>query len=202
MFVKDWMTPDPVTISGDASLADAHALFNEHTFRHLPVVGGEGVLLGIVTLADLMSATLGVVEGAADQAAVRDGLGAASVKDYMNRQPIAVDVDETLETAALLMREYKIGALPVLNEGNLVGVLTETDVFSVLIDALGLQAGGARMVIDLPEGGSNKAALETLERLTEKGLEIASIATYHPRHEHGKARMVVRAVGEGETAKF
>jgi acetoin utilization protein AcuB len=150
MFVRDCMTPDPKTIESDVTVDDAFALMRALKIRHLPVVRGHRVI-GIVSWTDLMRATpperVGV-RARATQAHIRK----AEVADIMTADPVTTDPDVPVELAARTLREHKIGALPVVERGLLVGIVTESDLFDVLIDMLGGDLRGARVSIRLTRG--------------------------------------------------
>jgi acetoin utilization protein AcuB len=124
--VRDLMSRTPITASSDTSVLDARALMAKERIRHLPVTDSNGELLGIVTDRDIRltlpspATTLSVWE-------MNHLLAKLAVGDVMTKSPITVDPDRDAREAAWLMLEQKIGALPVLKEGRLVGILTETD---------------------------------------------------------------------------
>ena len=126
MLVRDWMTPNPRTVAPDTPVLDAIKMLKDQGYRRLPVLEGDR-LVGIVTDKDLKDAmpskatTLSVWE-------LNYLLSKLTVSEVMAKPVITVDADEPLEEAALLMEEYKVGGLPVLSEGRLVGIITITDV--------------------------------------------------------------------------
>ena len=130
--VSDWMTKDVVTAEPDTFMLDAHRRMREHKIRRLPVVK-RGRLVGIMTRSDVRSAepsaatTLNVWE-------MNYLLAQLQVKNVMTSNPITIRPDDTIKRAAELMHDNRIGALPVVKNGNqLVGILTESDVFRILI---------------------------------------------------------------------
>lgn len=117
--VKDWMSVNVVTIGPDTSVQDAHQLMREKSVRRLPVVR-KGKLIGILSLGDVREATH-------DESHLK-------VHEVMAQNVVAVGIDDTVKTAAMLMYTNKIGALPVIdNRDQLVGIITESDIFKVLI---------------------------------------------------------------------
>ena len=131
--VKNWMTADVVTISPEATLPDAHRIMIEQEVRRLPVVTGDGRLEGIVTLGDVRGAepseatTLSIWE-------MNYLLGRLTVGEIMTRTPVTVINSATIGTVARLMLENRIGGVPVVNEmGKLEGIITESDIFSMVI---------------------------------------------------------------------
>jgi len=188
MLVRDWMTPNPTTITPDTPVLDAIKLLKDQGYRRLPVVDG-GKLVGIVTDKDLKDAmpskatTLSVWE-------LNYLLSKLTVAEVMAKPVITVEADEPLEEAALLMEEYRIGGLPVMEKGNLVGIITITDVLKAFIEVMGLKEGGLRLTLDVAD---EPGALERLGAAV-KPSNIVSVATAGRRD--GKRIVVIRVTGE------
>ncbi len=129
--VKDWMTPDPVTIDPHTTLPEANRLMKECNIRRLPVVE-KGILVGIVTLGDIREASpsnataLSIYE-------LNYLLARLTVGEIMSKDPISIAPDTSIEAAAKLMLEHKIGCLPVIADGKLIGIITESDIFRLLV---------------------------------------------------------------------
>jgi CBS domain-containing protein len=129
--VREWMSPNPITITPKTSLGAANRLMKENNIRRLPVVQ-DGKLVGIVTLGDLREASpsdatsLSIFE-------IHYLLAKLTVEDIMTRDPVTVSPDTTVYDAAQLMLENKIGGLPVVEEGHVVGVITESDIFRMVV---------------------------------------------------------------------
>lgn len=128
--VRDWMTPNPITIVPKTTLPDAHKLMREAKVRRLPVVD-HGRLVGIVTLGDVREAqpsdatTLSIYE-------LNYLLSKLTVDRIMTREPLTIAPDATIHQAARVMLDHKIGGLPVMEDERLVGIITESDIFRVL----------------------------------------------------------------------
>ncbi len=142
--VKDWMITDVVTAKPKTPMLDAHNIMREKGIRRMPVVSKDGKLAGIITRSDVREAqpsdatTLNVWE-------INYLLARLQVRDIMSKDVFTVKPEDTIKTAAALMHEHQIGALPVVNDvGNLVGILTESDIFRILIswfnEEMGLDA--------------------------------------------------------------
>ncbi len=189
MLVREWMTPDPVTIRPDTPVLEAMRHLKEKGFRRLPVVE-NGRLVGIVTDKDLKDAmpskatTLSVWE-------LNYLLSKLTVSEVMAKPVITVGVDEPLEEAALLMEEYKIGGLPVLEGGRLVGIITITDVLKSFIEVMGLKEGGLRITFDTPD---RPGALARAAQAVPPA-NIVSVAT--AGMHGGLRRIVMRVTGDG-----
>ncbi len=130
--VRDWMTPDPVTIGPKTTVPEAHKLMKEHDFRRLPVVNDHGRLIGIVTLSDLREAgpspatSLSIFE-------LNYLLAQLTIDKIMTRDVVTVSPDATIRDAANLMLKHEVGALPVMENGRLIGIITESDIFRVIV---------------------------------------------------------------------
>lgn len=162
MFVKNFMS-SPVTIaSPEQTLAEALRIMEQTQVRRLPVVD-HGKLVGILTRSDIHRVM---------------GAGATPmtvIKVVMTRDPETIAPDETLERAALTMIDYKISGLPVVDDGSLVGIVTESDIFRALVKMLGFENRGARLAMEL--SGSE----DILERIRKHvgGLQVQSLVTHH-----------------------
>lgn len=129
--VKDLMTRDVITISPKTSLAEAHHLMKSYGIRRLPVVE-QGELIGIVTRGDIRGAepseatTLSIWE-------INYLLARTTVSDIMTPRPLTIQQSATVSEAARLMLDKKISGLPVLDmAGNIIGILTESDIFRMI----------------------------------------------------------------------
>jgi len=124
------MTSNPYTISPDATIAEALDIMRSHKVRRLPVVK-SGKLVGIVTEREMLevspskATTLSVFE-------LNYLLAKTKVSAVMTKDVITISPDALLEEAALLMRDNTVGALPVVENGKLVGIITETNIFDAL----------------------------------------------------------------------
>ncbi len=130
--VRDWMTPNPITISPRTTLPEAHQIMKEKRIRRLPVVDENGHLVGIVTLGDIREASpsdatsLSIFE-------LNYLLARLTVDKIMTRKVITVTPDTPVYEAARLMLEHKIGGLPVVENGRVVGIITESDIFKMVV---------------------------------------------------------------------
>ena len=129
--VKDWMTPNPICATPLMTLPEAHQLMKEHRIRRLPVVD-RGKLVGIVTRGD--------VRGAAPSEATSLSIfelhylvGRITLERLMTKDPVTVPPDLTIGAAAQLMLQRKISGLPVAQDGKLVGIITESDIFRMVV---------------------------------------------------------------------
>jgi acetoin utilization protein AcuB len=130
--VRRWMREPVTTIGAEAPVREAVARMREQAIRHLPVVAGRGRLIGIVTDRDLRQVVFDAAVGGrlGDEAA---GLGELPVREVMTWGVVTVTPRTDLRTAAALMRERRMGALPVVEGARLVGMLTEHDLLAALV---------------------------------------------------------------------
>jgi len=139
--MRERIQRQPVTISPDASLLEARQLIHAKGIRHLPVVDENRNVVGIVTERDLMAA------------APPDSTRKINVSAFMtpNERLISITPDTLIEEAVQLLHDHKIRCLPVLEEGRLYGIFTETDALSHLVDIFGLKQQGTRLTIALED---------------------------------------------------
>ncbi len=130
--IKDWMTPDVITVSSSCTLPEAYWLMLEKEIRRLPVVE-EGALVGMVTLEDLRRMEPLRISGV-DLIHISDMLAKLPVRQLMTENPKTISPGASLIDAAHLMLEHKISALPVLDGDMLVGIITESDIFRAFIE--------------------------------------------------------------------
>jgi acetoin utilization protein AcuB len=144
MLVKQKMTKKPITTSTDMSVPDALNLMHEKKIHRLPVLDQHGKLVGIITEGDLLYAspspatTLNVWE-------MHALLAKLKVEKVMTRKIFTVTEDTPVEEAARIMVDNQISGLPVLRETELVGIITETDIFKVFISLFGALRPGVRV---------------------------------------------------------
>ena len=135
--VEDRMSGLPLTVRWDAPLIEAVRLMKEGRIRHLPVLDGGRRLVGIVTDRDLRQVVLDPRLQERFGAGLADALEGLTVRDIMTWAVITVRPETEIRDAARLLHQRKIGALPVVKNGRLVGILTETDVIRAFAEILG-----------------------------------------------------------------
>jgi CBS domain-containing protein len=129
--VQEVMTEKPIVISPGASLADANALMFENEIRRLPVVV-DNELVGIITLSDILR-TIPPNWGDADMQ-TRLAVVAHKVGDEMSNDPVTIAPDDTIQEAAARMLEYQVSGLPVVQDERVVGIITESDIFKLIVN--------------------------------------------------------------------
>jgi acetoin utilization protein AcuB len=189
MLVKNWMSKNVITIDANDTMQDALTLLREHSIRMLPVMK-KNRLVGIVTDRDLKKAS-------ASDATLLDVhellylLTKIKVKDIMTKDPITLPPDYTVEETARVLLENKISGAPVLDQsGKVIGTITQTDLFKVLISLTGIGNGGIQFgfqVEDRP--GSIR---EVADIIREFGGRMVSILTSYDRVPDGYRRVYIR----------
>jgi acetoin utilization protein AcuB len=194
MFVAEWMTPAPQSVSSKTPVMEAMQLLRKGGYRRLPVVDG-GRVSGIVTDRDLKSAT----PPKADTLSVYElnyQLSKLTVREVMTSPVVTVSPEDPVEQASLLMEEHKVSGLPVVSAGALKGMLTITDMLRAFVSMLGLRDGGTRVTVSLPDEpgvlaqAASAAAPSNIIAVVTAGVQAGS-----------RRELVLRVVGEG-TADF
>lgn len=129
LLVVDWMTRNPYTVSPWASLLDAYRLMSSYEIRRLPVVD-DGRLVGILTIDDVRSA---VPIGQYQLSEQNRRMAEKSVEEVMTSHPITINKHASVAEAAEILFDNKIGGLPVIEGGQLVGIITESDLFRLVM---------------------------------------------------------------------
>lgn len=143
MFVGERMSRPVITVSPEDPINDVLAMFRKEHIRRAPVLN-KGKLVGIVSETDLLNAspsdvsTLSIWE-------MNYLLSKVTVKRVMSKKVITVDVDTPIEEAARIMADNKIGGMPVMNNGRVAGIITETDLFKVLLELMGARQKATRV---------------------------------------------------------
>lgn len=137
MLVKDWMSEHVITLDENTSIMKAIQVLKEHKIRRIPVTR-ENKLVGIITDRDIKEVTPSKIT-TFEVHELYYLLSELRLKDIMTKDPITVYPDDTVEYAAVLMLENKISGLPVINnEGYVVGIITQTDIFKLFVNITGI----------------------------------------------------------------
>lgn len=197
MLVQERMTRNPITVNVDTSMHEALRLMRERKIRRLPVLDSAGKLVGMVSEKDLLYAS---PSPATTLSAFEINYLVAQIKvaRLMSRSLIAVGDDTPLEEAARIMVDNKVGGLPVVDRaGNLVGIITETDLFKVFLELLGAREHGLRLTLLVPDRRGMLAALAGA--IASLGGDILSLGTFAASTpERGLLTMKVRGAEREE----
>lgn len=146
------MVPSPITIPERTTIEEALEIMKVNSIRHLPVVAEGQRLKGFVTLADLR------------QALIPSMIGDLTLTDFMLTDPITVTPDDEIEVAAQKIYKHKIGGMPVVREGRVLGIITETDLLRAFIQMMGLLSASSRIDVQI---GNQPKALQTAMDIIE-----------------------------------
>ena len=143
MLVEGRMSRPVISVSPDMPIHDARNLFKTEQIRRAPVVK-NGKLIGIISDQDLIDAT----PSRATSLSIWEMnylISKITVKDVMSTDVVTINEDIPIEQAARIMVDNKIGGLPVMREGKVVGMITETDLFKVFLELMGARDNGVRV---------------------------------------------------------
>ena len=174
MLVGQRMSRPIITVTHDMPITDALNLLKQENIRRAPVVR-HGKLVGIVTIADIMNASpsqatsLSVWE-------INYLLSKITVKDVMTKDVKTVPEDMPIEEAARLMADTKIGGLPVMRGSEIVGMITETDLFKVFLEMMAARHKGVRVSFLVPNQAGELAKVSKL--LYKRGGNVLALGTF------------------------
>jgi acetoin utilization protein AcuB len=195
MLIKEYMTPQPVTVDEDTSVLDAAELMKDRKFRRFPVLRGDE-LIGIVTDRDLRSAAPSQVISFDEEERklmpeLHDMLARVKIGEIMTHDVLTVDSEQTIATAALLMLKHRISGLPVVDsQSELVGIVTEGDIFKVLVDFSGLYLGNTVLAFRLEDRPAS--IMEAANAIRKHEGRLASILTSYASADPGFRRVYFR----------
>ncbi|RLB04058.1 MAG: signal transduction protein [Deltaproteobacteria bacterium] len=160
MIVKQYMTANPITVTKEATVEDAIQLLKTNFIRHLPVVENDR-LIGWLTDANLRGALFPSM------------LEEITIKDIMIHDPITVEASESIEAAARLLVKNRIGGMPVIENEQLVGVITVIDLLNAFLEMLGILQSSSRIDV---KPRSTHGAIDSISSVIEReGSEIISV---------------------------
>ena len=175
MFVKLWMKTQLVTVKPSQTIAEAQAIMQQFHIRRIPVTDQEGRLVGIVTKHDIADASPSIIDGSS--AGAESGLSTTTpISTVMTVNPISVEPTTPLETVAKRMRKHKVGGMPVVEDGKLIGIITESDIFSAFTSVLGAEEEGARIEILVPK--TAKSFYEVTDICKRYRMNIQALTIY------------------------
>lgn len=160
MLVRDWMSKHPITTRPDASVPDALRVMQGSRVRQLPVMGDKDRLVGIVSLVDLFRASPSPATSLS-RWEVDYLLEQIKVEAVMTTDVITVTEDTAVEEAGRIMAESKVSGLPVMRGDELVGIITESHLFNILLDVFGARQSGVRVTAKMPLAKGGLAKLST-----------------------------------------
>jgi len=177
MLVAERMTRHPITIGPDTPVADALKRMRKEGVRRFPIVESKhGTLVGMVTEKELLYASPSPVTSLSVHE-LHYLLSKLTVDKVMTTELVTVSEDTPVEEAALLMIDRRISGLPVLRDGTLVGIITETDIFRTFTELFGAREEGVRLALLVPE--KKDELLEITQAIANLGGNIVALGTFH-----------------------
>ena len=198
MFVTDWMSKNVYTVNSDSPLSEAVKILREKKIKHLPVVDKKHAVVGVLSDRDIKeympskATTLDVFE-------LHNVLLETKIAKVMKKQVFTAKPDLPIEEAAMLMYDKNIGCLPIVENNKLVGIISDRDLFRVLVDITGVRQGGDRFYVVMPD--KLGVTGEVLDIIKKHGFRLDSVLTTYEGVQKGYKRVVVRTVGEKGNAE-
>ena len=194
MYVSDWMTKKVITIGPDDYLSDAITLMRDKGIKHLPVVKGDR-LKGIISDRDIKEYSPSKAT-ALDIYELHYLLAKMKIKDLMITKVITTAPDTPVEEAAMVLLDRNIDCLPVLDDGRLVGIISDRDIFHALVDITGVRHGGHRICVTIEDRpGSIR---EVADIIRKHGFHMQGILTSYEGVREGFRKVVLRTTEMGD----
>jgi len=188
------MTKKVITITPDDSVSDAVKLMKEKKIKHIPVLRDEK-LKGIISDRDIRefspskATSLDIYE-------LHYLLATTKVKEMMKTKVITITAESPVEEAAMLMLDNNIGSLPVVEGGRLAGIISDRDIFKVLVDITGIRHGGHRVALTVEDRPGS--VREVADIIRKYDFSLQSILTSYEKAPKGFRNVVIRCYGEGK----
>jgi len=192
MFVSDWMTKKVYTVTQNDSISDAIKLLKEKKVKHLPVIKDGSRIVGILSDRDIKDYTPSKVS-TFDIHELNYILFTTKVAKIMVKNVLTAAPDMPIEEAAMTMYDKNIGCLPVVDKNKLIGIISDKDLFRVLVDITGVRQGGSRFYVVLKD--KLGVTGEVLDVLRKHGFTLDSVLTTYEGAQKGYKRVVVRTKG-------
>lgn len=188
MLVRNWMTPEVITVTPETSLLKLGKIMKDHDVRRLPVIDKEDRLVGIISDRDVRDASPSKAT-TLDMYEMHYLLAEIKASDIMTPNPITIKPTDTVEKAAMIMLDNKIGGLPVINEDKrLEGIISDQDVFKALVIITGVREGGFQLGFAI----ANKpgAMKPIFDLLRQRGARILSVLSTN--NDEGERHIFLR----------
>jgi acetoin utilization protein AcuB len=189
MLIKNWMLPQQYSITADALAVEAVMLISEHNLKMLPVVD-EGRLRGVVHRRDLSEAAQ-CVTGSGDMCEMNYFCNKLKVKDIMVRMPVTVDINASVEDTLIMGKEMMMSTFPVMDNDDVVGVVSDREIFITLFKLL--EAGTKRTRITLSGVSLESGTLSKILKLVDENKGKARSIFTVPDKSNSDVRVIIRA---------
>ncbi|MCR5761687.1 MAG: CBS and ACT domain-containing protein [Sphaerochaetaceae bacterium] len=175
MIIERRMTRNPVTATPDMNIQEAKELMVKEKVHRLPVLDSEKKLVGVISEKDILEAAPSPVSTLSAYE-MNYLMSKLTVKKLMSRHPVTLDKNATIEEAARLMIDQDLSCLPVLEDGKLVGIVSKSDLFKILMELFGARHFGTRVefLVDDRMG----VLAEITSAVSKHGLNIVSYGTF------------------------
>lgn len=192
MFVSMWMSRELITASIDDSVSAIAELMHKHRIRRVPIVSKEDPekLLGIVSHTDVMHAFPLEVAPSSAAANTVDAVNKRHAGEVMTADPLSTTPEAPIESAAQLMREHKIGALPVVHDGRLLGLITESDIFQAFVSMIHPAKASVRITFEIREGENIFPLIAKIA--DQRGLQVNTFVSVR---QHDRPLGMVQVIG-------
>ncbi len=176
MFIADYMTADPLTITADVLIPEARRLLDDNHFRHLPVVDKDKKLIGVVTDRDLRSAYPSTVIDDETYEKIFAAVAATPVSEIMSTNCSCVSIEATLDDALLVFDRDKVGALPVVTDRDVViGIFSMRDLTAAYKKLFGSAAAGSSLIAVLDETKNHDSLSRIASILEENNVQCTRL---------------------------
>jgi len=196
MLVRDRMTPNPICGNPDMPVTEAQELMQANNIRHLPIVDADHKLVGLITQRSLMQAIPSDARKFSPFV-VNYALARIKARNVMLKDVVTISEDVALEEAARIMADRKIGCLPVMRDGELVGIISDNDIFNTMVNLLGARRPGVRVTVLQPDRAGEVARLSNA--IAQRGGYLSVFVTY-PTTDPATWASVVKVTNLSEAA--
>ena len=194
MIVRDVMTKDPICVTENTSVTDAKQIMNTKKINKLPVLDSSKKLVGIITKNDIAQVSPSQAT-TLDMYEISSLLAKLTCGKFMTKKVVSVAETETVEEAARIMADKNIGCLPVVNDDVIVGIITESDLFSLFVSMFGARESGIRVNFSLPDKPGELAKM--LNTFASANGNIISVVTRESKTA-GLRRVTIKISGLSE----
>lgn len=191
MIIRDFMTKNPICVTETTSVTEAKQIMNSNKINKLPVLDGSKRLVGIITKNDIVKVSPSQAT-TLDMYEISSLLAKLTCGKFMTKKVITVSETEVVEEAARIMADKNIGCLPVVKDDVVVGIVTESDLFSLMVQMFGARENGVRANFQQADKPGQLAKI--FGAVAEQKGNIISVVT-RESSETGKRRVTVKVTG-------
>ena len=178
MYISRYMIREPLSATSEMSLPEARSLLNENHFRHLPVVDKQGQLVGMITDRDLRSAFPSSMLTESERLLAYERVKKATVADIMSTECVCLTLESTLDDALLLFNREGVGALPVLEDGRLVGIFSSGDLLAAYKELFGVGEKGS-VLLGIKDDGQSSLMTRIVTLLEQHDIPFTRLLRIH-----------------------